>query len=201
MSSGPIPDLSHASGSSRERTAIVAEHIVCFYDRDADLLDRLQKYVGDAMKDGGSALVIGTPAHTHALEQRLCGSNVNLARAILEDRYIRFDAETTLARFMVRGWPDRALLRELLARPLRRAAAHGRRIFAFGEMVSLLCDRGEVAAAIDLERMWNDMLLEHPISLLCAYRKSALGNDFASAAAAIGACHSHVSGLDDRRAA
>ncbi|WP_250532488.1 MEDS domain-containing protein, partial [Caballeronia sp. ATUFL_F1_KS39] len=40
---------------------------------------------------------------------------------------------------------------------------------AFGEMVAILCARGESGAALRLEQLWNDLARKHAFSLLCAY--------------------------------
>jgi hypothetical protein len=40
----------------------------------------------------------------------------------------------------------------------------------FGEMVDLLCRRGDANAADELERRWNDLARQRRFSLLCGYR-------------------------------
>ena len=55
-----------------------------------------------------------------------------------------------------------------------RLSADGRRVRAFGEMVALLWDAGEVAAAIELESMWNDLARTHRFSLYSAYPMASL---------------------------
>lgn len=193
MSSGLVPEVSQARFPATGSRAGAGEHCALVYERDAELLERLASYVAAGLAGGGSTLVIATPEHLEALQQTLRASGVDLARAILEDRYMCLDAETTLARFMVGDWPDESLFREFLGRPLRRAGARGRHIHAFGEMVSLLWERGESAAALELERLWNVVLRERPMSLLCAYADHALGDDSAAALDLLCACHSAVS--------
>ena len=39
----------------------------------------------------------------------------------------------------------------------------------YGEMVAVLWDQGNVAAAIELERLWNELADSNPFSLFCAY--------------------------------
>ena len=41
-------------------------------------------------------------------------------------------------------------------------------------MVAVLWDAGNVAAAIELESLWNDLAAEHDFSLLCGYPMAAL---------------------------
>ncbi len=199
--SGIISDISNTSSPPCSSDPHGSDHIVHFYEHEDDLLDRLTAYCGDALRTGDSTLLIATPEHLDVLQRRLRGTGVDLTRAILEDRYICLDAETTLARFMVGGWPDGRLFREFLARPVRRAGMHNRGIHAFGEMVALLWERGEAPAALELERLWNQAIAEQPMTLLCAYPLKVLGREFAAAATSICAEHSCVSGLEHSLAA
>src|SRR5438552_269564 len=49
------------------------------------------------------------------------------------------------------------------------AAAGSQRVRAYGEMVDLLWQIGDVASAIDLEARWNELSTTKRFSLLCAY--------------------------------
>ena len=60
---------------------------------------------------------------------------------------------------------------------MRRAAATGRPVRAYGEMVALLWEHGDVLAAIELEELWNDLGRELDFSLLCAYRSASVQGD------------------------
>jgi hypothetical protein len=53
------------------------------------------------------------------------------------------------------------------ARPSARAADG--RIAAYGEMVGILCERGQYADAVHLEQLWNDLLAACEASLYCGY--------------------------------
>lgn len=194
--SGILSENLKAASAPCGSHAAARDHLVHFYDDEDELLGSLTAYCGGALQAGENTIVIATPEHLDSLQRGLRASGVDVRRAILEDRYICLDAETTLARFMVGGWPDGRLFREFLARPLRRAGAHNRRIHAFGEMVALLWERGEVPAALELEHLWNEAMEEHAMTLLCAYPRRALGGDFASAAGSICAEHSGVFGLE-----
>ncbi len=44
-----------------------------------------------------------------------------------------------------------------------------KQVVAFGEMVAILCAQGRVEAAVQLEKMWNELLRRHNFSLRCAY--------------------------------
>jgi anti-sigma regulatory factor (Ser/Thr protein kinase) len=98
------------------------------------------------------------------------------------------DAAETLAGFMRDGRVDRDAFFATVGRVVRQAAATGRPVRAFGEMVALLWEAGDVAGAIELETLWNELQAEVEFSLYCAYRsESVSGNE-----GALGQiCHLH----------
>ena len=63
---------------------------------------------------------------------------------------------------------------------------------AFGEMVALLWELGDVAGALELEERWNRLQDEMPFELLCAYPTSALGDARLGDVSDICAAHSGV---------
>ena len=68
-----------------------------------------------------------------------------------------------------------------------------RRIRAFGEMVDLLCERGNPKGAAELEELWNRLARRRSFSLLCGYRVDVFDQDAqVSLLPAICRSHSHV---------
>lgn len=148
------------------------DHQVQFYERDTFLVDGLAKLFGEGLEAGHACIVIATPQHRAELEKRLrlwygsWGWSVTLR----SDRYIALDADQTLARFMVDGLPCPERFTEVVLGLLRRAAPDGhRQVVAFGEMVALLWMEGNHQAAVRLERLWDDLVYTHSLSLHCAY--------------------------------
>ena len=92
------------------------------------------------------------------------------------------DAAATLAQLMRDGCVDRYAFFEVSGDIVREAVATGRPVRAYGEMVALLWEAGEVLAAIELETLWNELATEVPFSLYCAYRSdSVAGHEHADA--------------------
>jgi PAS domain S-box-containing protein len=137
-----------------------SRHFVRFYDDDDLLLDEVAAFVGQALRTRGRGLVIATPAHCEALAQRLDA---------LAQQVTWLDAEATLATFMVGGQPDRQRFDAVVGTAVAAAGAGGANVHAFGEMVALLCARGQVEAALQLERLWNELAQRMEFSLFCAY--------------------------------
>ena len=131
-------------------------HSVQFYADDSFLLDDLSRFIGTALGAGDAAIVLATPAHREALEQRLQARGLSTAKSIRQGRYIVLDAAGTLQKFMVEGFPDAARFREVLSSIVvraRGAVESGARVVAFGEMVALLWADGKYGAAIRLEQL------------------------------------------------
>jgi hypothetical protein len=66
----------------------------------------------------------------------------------------------------------------------------------FGEMVALLWDLGEVADALLLESLWNEVAGERGLRVLCAY-PAAIAADHTDAFRDMCALHCHVVAPDD----
>lgn len=101
---------------------------------------------------------------------------LDTARSAAQGRFVSLDAQETLAKFMVDGWPDEARFSEVIGGVIQRvtAAAKGAqpRVAAFGEMVALLWTDGKGEAAIRLEQLWNDLAQKHSFYLHSAYPMS-----------------------------
>ncbi len=75
---------------------------------------------------------------------------------------------------MVDGAPDPSRFSDAVGSLVAEAAAGGRRVRVFGEMVALLWEAGNVAATLRLEELWNDLGEDQAFSLLCAYPAQSL---------------------------
>jgi anti-sigma regulatory factor (Ser/Thr protein kinase) len=177
------------------RTIGPRDHVVHFYDHDDALLAPVAAYVEQALRDGGVAIVVATEEHRGALQAILIDEGVDLASAEASGRFLPVDAATALSSFIVDGRPDPALFDSAIGALVRRAAATGGPVRAYGEMVALLWDAGNVTAALELESLWNDLGKAVPFSLFCGYRVTGHGDD--GAVDAVCALHSAV--LDQPR--
>jgi anti-sigma regulatory factor (Ser/Thr protein kinase) len=169
------------------------EHVVHFYEHDAELVEAVAPYLSAGARAGDVAIVIATRAHRHAFELALEAEGVDLAGAGARGEFVSLDAAETMAAFMSDGEIDRAAFHEVIGGLVRRAAGSGRRVRAYGEMVALLWDAGEVLAAIELETLWNDLARELPFTLFCSYpAASVLGSEHADALHEVCQLHSSV---------
>lgn len=148
-------------------------HRVHFYDLDDELVGAVADHVTAGMSVDEPAIVIATKAHISAIDATLSDRGVDVALARAAGRYLPLDAAETLDSFMVDGSPDADRFATVIG-GLLDAASAGSAVHAFGEMVALLWDQGNVAAAMALESLWNDLAEHRQFSLLCAYPATAL---------------------------
>ncbi len=167
------------------------DHLVEFYETEAFLVDTVCSFLLPALRGGDAAIVVATAAHRSAFEDALREAGIDVEAAVREQRYLAFDARDVLARFMVDCAPDAQRFSETVEAVMDRASQGGRRMRVYGEMVALLWDDGDVASAIALEDLWNDLARVRPFTLLCAYPLSAFdGPDSANAFKRI--CEQHT---------
>jgi hypothetical protein len=155
----------------------VGRHVVQFYGRDEELVDRVTGYLLGALDGGGVAVVIATPEHRREFETRLGQAGVDLAGARDDGSYLALDAAQTLSELMAADKLDPAAFDQVIGDVIRRAGAAGRPVRAFGEMVALLWDDGLVSDAVQLEAMWEELGARYPFSLSCGYRADSVTSD------------------------
>jgi hypothetical protein len=135
------------------------------------------QYLAGAVNSGSVAIVVATPAHTQAFEQHLAGAGVDVAAARRAGTYITVDADDAVRQFVVGGRVDAARFDQVIGRLVRKAVASGRPVRAYGEMVALLWEAGQVNTALELETQWNVLARELPFSLYCAYHEDTVAGD------------------------
>lgn len=150
-----------------------AGHAVQFYEDDAFLVTVVADFLAEGLGMGRSCLVIATPEHRRGIAAALARSRPVDAAGV-----IYCDARECLARFMTGGRADEARFEASVGRMVAEVAARrpDRVVYAFGEMVNVLCADRMAGAALELEGLWNDLLTRLPVSLLCAYRTGVLAS-------------------------
>jgi anti-sigma regulatory factor (Ser/Thr protein kinase) len=178
-----------------EITVETGEHVVQFYDDDSQLAQTVGGYLIRALEDGAVAIVIATEAHRRLFASELEAAGLDPVESFRDGTLIMLDAADTMARFTRAGEVDRAAFRQTVGSVVRRAAETGRPVRAYGEMVALLWEAGNVLGAIELEKAWNDLAGELPFALVCAYPSEAVqGPEHADALHEV--CHLHTTVLD-----
>jgi anti-sigma regulatory factor (Ser/Thr protein kinase) len=174
------------------------DHVVHFYADESGLGQTVVRHL---IAGGGQAavgLVIATAEHRRCFEAGLAAAGIDVGAAVADGRLIWLDAAQTLERFMSDGAIDAEAFHRVVGGALRVAGEGVRPIRAYGEMVALLWNAGDVLGAIELEGLWNDLGRELCFSLLCAYHsESVAGGEHAEALREVCHLHSSVRSLED----
>jgi len=168
------------------------EHFVQFYDDDAILADSATRFVARGLVAGAACIVVATQAHRIQLEAGLKADGFDLDDAIRQGQYVPLDAPSLLAQLMVNGVLDLGRIEEIVWPVIARAKLRYPRVYAFGEMVALLSEAGEHEAAIELEKLWDEVAGPHQLSMFCAYPRRVFPADDHEIVERICAHHSQV---------
>lgn len=191
-STGPIHNKNSKSTGVFWGEIAPCQHVAQIYEDDDALLKNLAPFIAEGLASGEGAIVIATPAHVADLRQRLTEMGVDVSAAVHNDVLILVDADAILARFIIKQWPVEELFYDLVGELLDRAGAEQRKVRAFGEMVALLWARGDTAATVHLEFLWNELSRQHPVTLFCAYPKAGFTKQPSQSMKDICAAHARV---------
>jgi anti-sigma regulatory factor (Ser/Thr protein kinase) len=188
-------NVSAPADLDRPGSADPHDHGVAFYRGEAEVVAEVAAFVAGGLAAGGGAVVVATASHREAIDAALERHGHDAASARADGRYTALDAAETLAEFMSTGGPDAARFEAVIGDVIDGAAADGRPVRVFGEMVALLWDEGNVTGALELESLWNELATGREFSLLCAYPSAALGSASLHDANEVCRLHSQVRSL------
>jgi DNA-binding NarL/FixJ family response regulator len=148
-------------------------HEVEFYGDDASFLIRCSRFVGAALANRDVVVVIMTPSHRNSLRQKLESEACDVAGAMEQGRYHALDPSDVRSRFLVNDQPDADRFRKaagaFISTALKAASGKHPRVAVCGECSALLRAEGKADAAVEMERLWNDLASMYNVDTLCGY--------------------------------
>ena len=159
--------------------SLAAEHAVQLYAHDDELVESVGAYLAAGFDLSEPAVVVATPGHTRLFAERLADCGWNAEELVDRGLLVLRDADVVLASLLDDGKPSPVLFEHVIGSLVDELSARfpGRQVRAFGEMVDLLCKRGDRPAAAELEELWNRLGERRRFSLLCAYRVDLFDSD------------------------
>ena len=174
------------------------DHAVAFYQEN-ELAGLVGEYLHFAICGGGAAVLVATPEHRAQISKWLSGAGVDVAGAWADGSYVLLDAGQTMSRFIINGRPDAAAFWETMSPVLAAASRKQSPVRVFGEMIPVLWQAGLADAAIELEALWNEIVRQYQVALLCAYPAAAVSDEADSdSLAQVCSAHSAVVGALSR---
>jgi hypothetical protein len=180
--------------------AAPSDHIVQLY-QDEDFLNRaVCRFAGAALANGEGIILVPTLTHWNAIRPRLEAEGVDVEAARERGQLTVVDADGFLPRFMRDALPDSPMFLGLAADVIGQAHDGGRypRVRWWGEMVDVLWERGDVAASMQLEDLFDHLAHEHDIAIFCSFLMDNFDGDVhARMLPRLGTNHSHLIPVED----
>jgi hypothetical protein len=168
-----------------------AGHLVQFFDADDELVRAVASFLAAGFDAGHTCVCVATAEHRKKIAGVLSGTGFNTELLAASYRYIPLDAEATLESFVGDHRPDRERFHRIVGLLVAQAASRGAPVRIYGEMVTLLAQRGLDQAVLDLEELWNELSRAQDFMLFCGYPRAAVRKQLLDR---ISAVHSDVVG-------
>jgi hypothetical protein len=181
--------------------ATAPDHIVQLY-QDQDFLGRAVCRFGvAALANEESFILLSTLPHWKAWRPRFEAQGVDVEAACERGQMTVFDAEELLSRFIRDGMPHPPTFLGLVGDAIGRARAGGRypRVRLWGEMVNILWERGNVAASMKVENLYDQHVAKKTgVSTVCAFLMDNFDSDIqARMLPRLAANHTHLIPVED----
>ena len=155
------------------------QHIVQFYSDDSIVTGNVAFLLGHALDVGESAVIIATQSHLDGIERKFDDAGLDLDAFRKARRYFPVNATELLPKLLFHGLPDQGGFDKLVGSLLSQAAETSKNgfVFAFGELVAVLCASKNPVGAVRMEQLWNELARTNQFSLYCAYPLAVVTSD------------------------
>jgi hypothetical protein len=149
-------------------------HIIYPYTDEGLVGQAVTLFASAGLRDGEGVVLIMSAEHSEAIKLRLHLEGIRTENYERSGQLICVTAEELLATFIPNGVLDETVFKSTIAGFIEQARAsvstdgYSAKVRVFGEMVSQLRSR-DLKATTRLEELWNDVIREHSVSLLCTY--------------------------------
>ena len=159
-----------------------AHHIVRFTTHDDDLIPAIADFVSDGVRLGERVALVITPDHWTAVESLLVERQVRIRAALKHHQVVVTPVEDALAQVVVDGRPDPQRF-QAMAEGILDAMEPPVRVF--GELAPRIAEI-DIDAAIEIERLGEQLAVEAGVNILCAYHLDHMKADHVDRV-----CHAH----------
>jgi hypothetical protein len=144
-------------------------HAMQLFDSEESLADAVAGFCGEGLQRNETTLAIVGEERWYLIAQRLSAKGVPVEDALWRGQLTVRSAERMLKGIMRAGRPHLPLFTTSMGPLISRLEAFGRPLRIYGEMVDILASRGEQAAALELEELWNVINSQKQFKLFCGY--------------------------------
>jgi hypothetical protein len=163
----------NASGASLLANPHPCGHIVYPYTDEGLVGQAVSLFASAGLRDGEGVILIMSADHCESIKLRLQLEGINAEAYEGWGQLICATAEDLLEKFIPNGVLDERLFKSTIGDLIKRVKAcvsngHPAKVRVFGEMVSQLRHK-DLAGTTRLEELWNEVIEEHSVALLCTY--------------------------------
>lgn len=152
-------------------------HLLQVYRDPSAVEEAVSFFIRDGLSKGEAVLVVARESRCENLVRRLKEDRSAPGGLLNTNQPVFKHADALLNEFMNDSRPDWALFKEKIGGAIQRARGKNSKIRIYGEMVDILSEAGNKAAALRLEEMWNALASHYPFSLFCAYSEDNIHSD------------------------
>jgi hypothetical protein len=143
-------------------------HMCQLFDSDESRADAVAAFLEEGLLAREHVVAVLRPGTWAGVRRRLEEWDLPVDRLLADGHLVVEDAVDMLRRLTAGTAPNPAAFEQIVGTAVRGLAARGR-MRAYGEMVDILAQRGDLEDALTLEWMWNRLGDTVPFSLLCGY--------------------------------
>ena len=180
--------------------AAPGDHIVQLYQDQEFLNCAVCRYVGDGIANGEGVVLFPTLTHWDAFRPRLEAEGVDVHAAQERGQLTVVDADELLPRLMRGAMPDPPTFADVVGDIIGQAHAGGsyQKVRSWGEMVNVLWERGDAAASMNLEDLFDQLNKIVNIVMFCSFLMDNFNGDVHEAMLPrLGTNHSHLIPVED----
>ena len=167
----------HSCGSLTLDMAGSRIHEAYFFQTDDALIQRLTRVVCESLTDNRFAMLFLTREHNEALVTALRACGIDVENAVRESRLRLLDARALRDRLLDGSVINQQRFDEAFDKLLSEGISSGKEITVCGEIVNLLWHEGHREAALQLEKLWDDVLRRHHLHIFCTYESPGAESD------------------------
>ena len=192
---GPCEHWDHLLSHAAPR-----DHVVQLYQDQGFLNRAVCRFAGAALANGEGVILVPTAEHWNAFRPRLEAEGVNVKDAQDSGQLTIVDADELLPRFMQKALPDGPMFLGLAGEIIAQTRGAGRfsKVRWWGEMVNVLWERGDVAASMNLEDLFDRVAHEQDIAIFCSFVMDNFNGEIHThMLPRLGENHSHLIPVED----
>ena len=163
------------------KTEGTRSHEVQFFPDDESFLVGLAQVIKAGLEAGNAVIVIATESHRKSLLQTLQHHGGENVAAIAQGRYIALDVAETLSGFMVNRLPDPdrffKIVTTIIEAGAKATQGDTHRVTICAECAPTLWAQGNVDAAIQVERLADEVARIYSVGIFCGYVLTSSQNE------------------------